>query len=495
MAEKNNTPNEPEEKVLVENNDAPSELPLIKEETLKNDASTNTQETSRKGGKKKTSKTVRKYIIYISMMVIVSALAFYFVMKNDPGAVIDAIAKCNINWILGAFGVIIASFLVEGLILMILARMYKPKYPFYKGVLNTMIGTFFSGITPSNSGGQFVQAYTFSKQGIKITNAASILFMHFIIYQSVLVLFGAGVLVFKFNEMSSLTQAINIFGFEFDIIVLALIGFGINVIVIVGLFFLAFSKRIHNFIIKYGIGLLAKLKIVKNKEERIVKLNTRVETFRIELKRLLQNWKVLISTALLFLLKMILLNCVPYFLAHAIPGMEFTSDNELWNFINTTSMTTLVSTITAMVPIPGASGGAELVFSFMFGGDFFVKVTSSQLSALVLLWRSVSFYLGLIIGFIVFVSYHESPKKESFLHGDARTLLEINVINLDEDGHVSEKRIKQNQSIMHIEPQMLTIDDIEAHFAALKDDLYDQLSKNEESLFKEKKKSKRKKKE
>ena len=131
-----------------------------------------------------------------------------------------------------------------------------------------MIGVFFSGITPSNSGGQFAQAYTFSKQNIKITNAASILFMHFILYQIVLVLFGGAVMIFKFNEMRGLTEVIPIFGINFDIISLAFVGFAINTLVIVGLFFLAFSSKFHNFLIKYGIGLLAKLHIVKNKDEQ-----------------------------------------------------------------------------------------------------------------------------------------------------------------------------------------------------------------------------------
>ena len=53
------------------------------------------------------------------------------------------------------------------------------------------------------------------------------------------------------------------------------------------------------------------------------------------------------------------------------------------------------------------------------------------------------------------------------------------VINLD---NVSNEKIKEQTNIMHIEPQLLTIDDIEAHFAALKNDLKSQLEENEESL-------------
>jgi hypothetical protein len=352
-----------------------------------------------------------------------------------------------------------------------------------------MIGVFFSDITPSNSGGQFVQAYTFSKQGIKVTNAASILFMHFIIYQCVLVLYSAVVFIFKFNDMRAFTKSIEIFGLNFDMISLSLIGFGISALVIVGLFLIAFSKKLHSFVIKYGIGIGAKLHLVKNKDDKIIRLNAKVETFRVELKRLSQNIGVLISTSLLFLIKLILSNSIPFFIAQAM-GLEFASSNVFYNFINTTSMTTLISSITQMVPIPGASGGAELVFQYMFGGTFFPNALSSDISALILIWRGITFYLGLLLGFIVFISYHESPKKDSFLHGDNRTLLELNIINLDN----SKKEIAHKDD--YVEPRLLTVDDIEERFASLKEDLKAQLANNEQSLIEEsnnKKKNKRRK--
>ena len=42
--------------------------------------------------------------------------------------------------------------------------------------------------------------------------------------------------------------------------------------------------------------------------------------------------------------------------------------------------------------------------------------------------------------------------------------------------------IEKDKSIMHIEPQLLTVEDIEAHFAALKEDLSHQLKQNEQTL-------------
>ena len=423
------------------------------------------------------TKSFKKYIAYISILVVVTVLAVYFVMKQDPKSVIDAILNCDVPWLLVSILGVVIYFLIEGIILMLLTRMYKRKYPYIKSILNTMIGTFFSNITPSSSGGQFAQAYTFSKQGVKVTNAASILFMHFILYQIVMVLFSLVIFIFKYNELASMTSHINILGIDFSLISISLIGFVINSFVIVALFLLAFSEKLHQFIVTKGVGFLHKLKIVKDKKEQAIKINTKVETFRLEFKRLTQNWPVLIVTSILFLLKLIIMSSIPYFLAKSM-GLEFSSTNELVNIIDTTSMTWLVSSITQMVPIPGGSGGAELVFQNMFGGTFFKNASSSDISALILLWRSVTFYLGLIIGFIVFVTYRESPKRESFLHGDNKTLLELQVINLENERR---KTLVLNEYV----EEELSIEDIEKRFLSLKKDLQNQLDKNEEIINKE----------
>ena len=424
------------------------------------------------------TKNAKKYIVYISILVVVTVLAVYFVMKQDPKAVINVILSCDVGWLLASIGVVMIYFLLEGIILTILARMYRRKFPFYKGLLNMFIGTFFSNITPSSSGGQFAQAYTFSKQGVKVTNAASILFMHFILYQIVMVLFSFVIFVFKYNQLESMTSHINVLGLDFSVISISLIGFVINTFVIVALFLLAFSEKLHQFIVTKGISFLHKIKIIKNKEEQVIKLNTKVETFRLEFKRLTQNWPVLLITSILLLLRIIVISSVPYFLAKSM-GLEFSSTNEIVNIIDTTSMTWLISSITQMVPIPGGSGGAELVFQNLFGGTFFTNATHADISALVLLWRSVTFYLGLIIGFIVFVTYRESPKKESFLHGDNRTLLELEVINLDNE---RKKTLILNE---YVEPTIVSVEDIENRFKSLKEDLKKQLEKNEEMVNKE----------
>ena len=55
-----------------------------------------------------------------------------------------------------------------------------------------------------------------------------------------------------------------------------------------------------------------------------------------------------------------------------------------------------VMLIGSFVPIPGASGGLEYGF-VSFYGSF---ITGSTLKAIMLLWRFVTYYFGLIVGSI-----------------------------------------------------------------------------------------------
>ena len=437
------------------------------------------EEVIEKKEKGKTSKQTKKYIFNIALMVVVSAIAIFFMFKDNPGQVLHHLSNCKWQYILISLGIIVCYFLVESLILFVLARMYKHNYKYHKSVLNCMIGAFFSGITPSNSGGQFAQAYTFSKQGVKISNAASILLMHFIVYQTVQVLFSMFILIFKFDQMRAYSQTVNIFGIDFEIISLAIIGFVINASVILILFLVSFSKRLHHFITTVGVNIMYKLHLVKDKDQKSLELNAKFESFRIELKRLMQNANVLIITILLFLVKAVLYNIIPYFVAKSL-GVEFRRDNTILNMVDCVSMSLFANTITGMIPIPGASGGAELVFKMLF--DNFFIADGAQISAIILIWRSITYYFGLIVGLLVFIFYHEVPKKD-LAHGNGRTLLQLRIISLDNE--TKSLKMADEDEVEDETQNELTAEEIEERFKKLKEELASQLEENQSELEKE----------
>lgn len=433
--------------------------------------------------KKKMNKNVRNYLIYIIILLVVTGFTVYFVLKDDPSKVFGYIQNSNYKFLIIAVLLVLCAFSIEGLILMILAKMYRRKYHWWQGILNCLIGEFFSAITPSASGGQFVQAYTFSKQKIKVTNAASILYMHFILYQSVLVLFSTVIFIWKFPELRAYGQTIPIGSWNLSIVSLAVIAFIINFSVIAGLFFLAFSKRLHRFVTVKGIGLLAKLHIVKNKDQKIFELNTKLETFRIELKKLLQNWKVIVICFVLFTLKLAILNAIPYFVIRALGGeTPFIDTNEFNNVINCISMTLFSTTISSLIPIPGASGVTELVFKLCY--DNLINGDGYLTNAIILVWRFITYYTGLILGFLTFILYRGSPRKES-LHGNDKTMLQLRIIMVNEEKSLTMVDPEDAIESVNDDTEDITPQQIHDHFQHVKDELAKQLNKNDKAVDKE----------
>ena len=154
-----------------------------------------------------------------------------------------------------------------------------------------MVNAFYSDVTPGASGGQIMEAYTMNKQGVEVSTSASILIMSFIVYQICLITLGAVGLFFSNGLLASIaTFELNINGVIIPIptIVFTIAGFGLNVIVILMLFLMSYSHKIHNFILHRGINFFAKLKLIKNPEEKreiIVQdayssVNTNLRAFR-----------------------------------------------------------------------------------------------------------------------------------------------------------------------------------------------------------------------
>ena len=98
-----------------------------------------------------------------------------------------------------------------------------------------MIGQLFNCITPFASGGQPIQAYYMTRGGMPVGKATSVLLAKFIVYQTVLALYSAGVLIFEYRNFAE-----NIDGFS----KLALIGFIVNAAVVVVLFCVGFFPKI-----------------------------------------------------------------------------------------------------------------------------------------------------------------------------------------------------------------------------------------------------------
>lgn len=325
----------------------------------------------------------KKYFINIAIILLIGGTSIYLSIGKQFDQVINAFQHAKFLWIIIMAVVMFSYYLFDALSLWYFGRAYKKDYTFKQSFINAISGTFFNGITPFASGGQFAQVYIFNKQGIPPTNSSSILLMCFICYQSVLVLYTAVVVLLKYNYF--VEEQAGVFS-------LAMLGFLINFAVILGLFGGAKSKKLQNFVTHTVIKLLNKIHIVKDYEMTCAKIEQYLSDFRSQLKFLEKNIPVLMKSCFYNFIKLTIIYSMPFFAALAL-NLDV-SLNQFFDFIGLCSFIYLIN---AFLPIPGASGGSEGVYVILF--SFLGSVgTSSSL----FLWRFMSYYLGLIIGGLVF---------------------------------------------------------------------------------------------
>lgn len=388
---------------------------------------------------KRLRKKTRKYILNMLFVLAVAVIAGYLSLKDNFQEVVDAFSSSDWRYLIVILAVVFLYFSIDGLIFFVLARLYTTRYKWHRGLAVTLIGAFYSGITPSSSGGQFAQASTLKRQKVDLSSAASILVMHFIIYQIALVGFGIVAMIFKFDGLIKNAAPLDIFGFKIPVWLLALVGFLINGIVISALLFMSNSKKLHNFIIEKGIGLLAKIKIIRQPDKQRAKLRISVENFRIELRRLQSNIPVLILLLILFSLRFVALYSIPFLVGkmmmlpmnvHIVDGAYVTGKSV---YADTVFLNSFLQMITGLVPLPGAAGVSEYFYERLFA-NLFLNPTLSEVSlsanigylrAGQIMWRFITFYFGLIVGGGVAAFYRSSMEKEIDAEFASKTFAEI----------------------------------------------------------------------
>lgn len=319
-------------------------------------------------------KNKRNFIIIIA----ITAIILYFVLKDNFAQKIEYLLSFDIKWLMLSFLLIIAYWFLKGLVLYYCASKVNKKYTEKKGILLMITTQFFHAITPFAAGGQPWQIYKLKKDGLTLGQSTNVVIQDFIAYQIALVFLGGCAITANY--------IMHIFPSDSLLKKLVTIGFIINTVVVIVLFVVAFSKKWNKKIIDGTVTLLYKLKIIKDKEEKLKKSEKFIHNFH--------QSAIILFKDKFNMIRIISLNFIALVGQYLIP---FTLLMGLGIYINPLLViitSAYVMLIGSMVPIPGGTGGLE--FSFLaFFKNF---VTGPKLSIIMIVWRLVTYYFGIIVG-------------------------------------------------------------------------------------------------
>lgn len=346
----------------------------------------------------KTKNNFLKNALSIVLLIVVSALVVFLFIKDDMDGLLVALKQTKWIFILYAFGLMMVAYILDGLCLMILTREYKRDYSFKEALQNTMLGSFFCSITPSASGGQFAQAYCFSKTKVPVEDSSSVLVLNFTIFQFSVLVCALFSVIFFYDEAVKLIPTVELFGINVSFTILIILGFILTIISVIGPILLSYSKVINKFI-GWLVKVLGKIKIIKKPEDTLVKVETKIAGFRKNLSNMKGKEKTLIKAFFVALARFVIYFAIPFFIGLGL-GVEL----ENLNLPLCISFGCYIWILSMFIVIPGGSGGAEAFFVLLFTNVLLSSTGASLAAPGMLLWRFVTFHIPLVIcGIITFI--------------------------------------------------------------------------------------------
>ena len=265
------------------------------------------------------------------------------------------------------------------------------KSSFIRNIRYTLIGFFFSAITPAASGGQPMEIYYMHKDNIKVAHSTLALLLHLCSFQIVSLTFGILSAIIHFDVLKSGLIYLFILGIALNMSALALLIIGI------------FSKRLSAALVR-GFVKLLKFFRIKKIEEKQEKLERELASYQ-ESAVYIKNHKLLmVKTLITTLIQMLVYYSIPYWVYLAFGY----STEKIWTLL--TLQAVLYATVSG-IPLPGSVGASEGGFIGIFRNVF----PQSMINSAMILNRGISFYLFVLISAVVVIYSTLKDKKETKL--------------------------------------------------------------------------------
>ena len=315
-------------------------------------------------------------ILFFNLLIV---LTFWFIFKDqDMNELFRIIKSAKTQYVLIGIGVMLIYYLMESINIRHILRSLGDNISLFRAYKYTLIGFFFSAITPAATGGQPVEMYYMTKDGVKGSNATLVLLIQLCGFQISTISLGIICAIINPAVLSD------------GLMWLFLLGLGINGFALAVMLICIFSKRLTRKIVDFMIACLKFFK-AKDLDKRIKRINDGLENYNVSSKYILANKGKFFRAILRVFIQIIFYYTVPYCVYRSF---GFNSYNLFQVFV----MQAILYNTVSGIPLPGAIGISESVFLKIYGPLF-----GEALSAAMLLTRGINFYFFVILSAVIVV--------------------------------------------------------------------------------------------
>lgn len=310
-------------------------------------------------------------------LLVVFLLTLYGVFHGeDIGQMLAAIRRVDSRWLIP--GIILVIFFIwgESIIIWYMMRSFHIFLKKRICFLFSSVGFFFSCITPSASGGQPMQIYYMKKEKIPIPVSTVILMVVTITYKLVLVVIGAGVLVFGGTFKEHYLKGI---------LPVFYLGLLLNIFCVSFMTLLVFHPVLAKRILTGGLEWFEKLRLLKRHRERREKLLDAMRVYRETAEYLRHHKRMIVIVIFITFAQRLALFGVTWTVYRAF-GMSGTGMADI------ILLQAVISVSVDMLPLPGGMGISETLFL-----KIFTPVFGQMLLPAMVLSRGLGYYSQLLI--------------------------------------------------------------------------------------------------
>jgi uncharacterized protein (TIRG00374 family) len=273
---------------------------------------------------------------------------------------------------------IVGYWLTDGIIIKFIASFIYGKLTFLHSMKLSIIGQFYSAITPASTGGQPAQIVYMKRDGVPVGQATCIISIKFLGFETGLC---------TFYLLGLLVQGGILYSSRPDIFWITTAGFLLNAAAIIFIIMAMNKTDVLRKIVNKMIGLLARIKIVKRREAILASAEKTIEDFHTAIGYIKGNELKVLGVYVLSLAHHLCMFSVSYFIYRAFGLSEYS-----WLALMT--MQALLYVAVSIIPTPGGSivseGGFYLFFSMYFPKEL--------VFVCMVLWRVITYYAHILAG-------------------------------------------------------------------------------------------------
>ena len=338
-------------------------------------------------------KNKKKYILMFLFFVFIIFLTFISIFDHDSlPSIINNIKKINIFYIFICLIIICLYFIIQGIYMKSILKALKKKITLKRGIFYSLVEFYFSGITPSSTGGQPVQLYYMTKDKIPMRKSYITLMLNTIYFKLIILILGIIILIFKNTY---------ILNHSIVYIIFFILGFVVDSLLVVGCFLLLFKQKFIKGILKFILKICSKFKYLSRKTKNINITNI-LNKYKDELKFINNNKKIVIYNFILTFIQRLLLFSIAYIIYRSLGFNKY-------SYFDLLAIQVSVQIAIEALPLPGGAGLSEKMFHDIFITIFGISIADVGM----LLTRTFSFYIPLLVsGIIILIDLFIHKKKE-----------------------------------------------------------------------------------